>query len=322
MDGAHPLHAALGVVGEAPDDAYASDLLERVKLALNSAVEISVPVSDLRPYPDQPRQYFDPESILRLSTAIDATGQTVRGLIRRKKTTTEYELIDGERRWRAIKLIPPERRPLYKADLITADDDVVRYLISGISNFNRDGHTALEITDTIHRLVGFKMSMKTIASLLGISEMWAYQMWGLRNLSPAVRSMLDASIPEKERLGVTAAIQISKIPNPQLQHSLAGRVLRRELPLSQLRSEVVRVATREGVQIRLREQPPYQRFETMMTRSRVARKTVHDVCSAALDPSLATLIRNRTTDRARLIEDVDAMLEELTAYRLELNALT
>src|SRR6185436_17736691 len=104
--------------------------------------------------------------------SIDAGGQTTSGLIRRKAGNrqyemlvekdgiqykpehegldkilekggrlvlsefagkTGYELIDGERRWRSILLIPRPRRPLYKAKLIDAEDDVIRFLISGVA---------------------------------------------------------------------------------------------------------------------------------------------------------------------------------------------
>jgi len=95
-------------------------LLARVKKALETGREISIPFSDIRPYPTQPRDYFNADSIRRLSASIDAGGQTSSGMVREKPADIQYEivdtgvavdprqvaghtrheLIDGERRWR------------------------------------------------------------------------------------------------------------------------------------------------------------------------------------------------------------------------------
>src|SRR3989338_1383212 len=178
------------------------DLLARVKKALETGREISVPFSDIRPYPTQPREHFNADSIRRLSASIDAGGQTSSGMVREKPADiqyeiidtgatveprqvsghTQHELIDGERRWRGVGLIPESRRPLYRAKLIVAEDDVVQYLISGITNFNREGHTAVETLKTIQRHIEFEFPMDEIARLLGISEHWAKQIYGLRKL--------------------------------------------------------------------------------------------------------------------------------------------
>lgn len=251
------------------------DLLARVKKALSSSVEVSVSAEDIRPFPDQPRTYFNAEGIERLSASIDAGGQTTSGMIRENTGETRYELVDGERRWRAIQLIPESRRPLYKAKLIEADDDVVRYLIAGIANFNREGHTAIEVMETIDRLSGFDLPMREIANLLGISEMWAGQMKGLKNLEPRVIALLDPTRPRSDQLPITAAIQISKI-EPRLQLSLAERILTKDLTIGRLRGEVIRVAKREGSVIRLREVSPLKQWESTINKIEVVARTAGD----------------------------------------------
>lgn len=244
------------------------ELLGRVKVALQSARDVAVPAAEVRPYPDQPRTYFDEDAVRRLSESIDASGQTTAGMIRAVAHPDlgahghKYELIDGERRWRAVKLIPEERRPLYVARLIDADDDVVRYLISGIANFNREGHTPLETSDTIERLSGFDLPLREIAGLLGISEMWAGQMRSLQNLAPNVRSMLAPELPRSQRLPVTAAVEISKVA-PKIQFGLAQRVLSRQVTLGGLRAEVVKTAKRAKVHVRERIVAPSDQWRSL-----------------------------------------------------------
>src|SRR3989338_8416555 len=70
------------------------DLLARVKKALETGREISLPFSDIRPYPTQPREHFNADSIRRLSASIDAGGQTSSGIVREKRADLRYEIID------------------------------------------------------------------------------------------------------------------------------------------------------------------------------------------------------------------------------------
>ncbi len=251
-------------------------LLARAKIALDSGVEVAVSCSDIRPYPNQPRHYFNEDRIRSLSASIDGSGQTTPGIIRENPGATRYELIDGERRWRAISLIPEPRQPLYKAKVIVADDDVVQYLISGIANFNREGHTPLEIMETIDRLLGFGIPMEEIASLLGITPGWAYQMHGLKKLDPPVSALLNPLLPKQEQLPVSAAIQISKIEG-RLQMSLAQRVLKKDITLGRLRSEVIKVAKKEGVTVRVREVSPLKQWESVGNKIDVAARALTDV---------------------------------------------
>lgn len=251
------------------------ELLAKVKLALDSATEVAVNAADIRPYPNQPRTHFNADSLRRLSESIDAGGQTTSGMIRSKPGETNYELIDGERRWRAIRMIPEDRRPLYKARLIKADDDVVQYLISGIANFNREGHTPLEAMETIDRLLSFNLPMKEIAALLGISEFWANQIHGLKKLEPNVSALLDPKLPKGEQIPVSAAIQISKI-DPKLQAELATKVMSKDITLGRLRGEVVRLAKAEGVNIRLRELGPHKKWESFKNKTEVVTRTASD----------------------------------------------
>lgn len=251
-------------------------LLARAKQALDSGVEIAVSCSEIRPYPNQPRHYFNEDRIRSLSASIDGSGQTTPGIIRENPGATRYELIDGERRWRAVSLIPAERQPLYKAKVIVADDDVVQYLISGIANFNREGHTPLEIMETVDRLLSFGIPMEEIASLLGITTGWAYQVHGLNKLEPSVSALLDPTLPKQEQLPVSAAIQISKIEG-RLQMGLAQRVLKKDITLGRLRSEVIKVAKKEGVTVRVREVSPLKQWESIGNKIDVVARSLADV---------------------------------------------
>lgn len=302
------------------------DLLGRVKKALGTAQEITIPVSDIRPYIGQPREYFDPDSIRRLSASIDAGGQTSSGMVRKKPAKiscevidtgreievhartglTNYELIDGERRWRSINLIPEHRRPLYRAKLIVADDDVVQYLISGITNFNREGHTPIETMRTIEAHINFGFPMEEIAILLGLSKFWAEQIYGLRKLDPKVLQLLDPKLPKPQQLPLTAGIQIAKA-DPSLQQGLADRVIKRDITMGRLRGEVIRVAEAAGMPVQTRMIGPSKQWESIRTGMRVGMENAQLLRDKLKDPKMARVI----VERARNSHEVGALIFQL-----------
>lgn len=285
-------------------------LLARVKDALNSAKEVSVPAEEIRPFSGQPRTYFNPESIRRLSDSIDAGGQTTSGMIRENPGETRYELIDGERRWRAVLQIPETRRPYYKAKLIRTDDEVVQYLVSGIANFNREPHTPIEVVETIDRFFTFGLPMKEIASLLGISEHWAYQMHGLKKLDPKVLVFLEKGRPKNQTLPVTAAIEISKIDR-HLQFEIAERVLRRDIALEGLRGEVVKVGKRAGSPVPTREVSPLKRWESLGNKINVWVRQSSHMANIASTGGIAMIAASRKNETAVLLSKIREAQERL-----------
>lgn len=311
------------------DYAYLN-LLARVKIALDNGRDVAIPFSDVSPFIGQPRDYFNADGIRRLSESIDASGQTSSGLVRIKPKghryeivddgvsveprqvpgSTQHELIDGERRWRAVGLIPESRRPLYRARLISAGDDVVQYLISGITNFNREGHTAIETMRTIERHLELGFPINVVASLLGISEGWARQIHGLRLLKPEHQRLLSPDLPKAKQLSVLAAVQIAKA-DPSLQDGLVERVLTREITLPRLRGEVVRVAKAAGTPVRTREVEPRKRWDSFKNKVDLILRTAGDAENIIKDEEVSRFananLRESNDLLARIAEAKDAL---------------
>jgi ParB family chromosome partitioning protein len=64
-----------------------------------------IPVDETEPRPDQPRKHFDPASLLDLGNNIQSLGQLLPVIVYRLQASKRYILVDGERRWRAVKLV-------------------------------------------------------------------------------------------------------------------------------------------------------------------------------------------------------------------------
>src|SRR3989338_9213694 len=165
------------------------------------------------------KEGFEYSALLAKAQTAMASGREIRVAPDGK---VEYELLDGERRWRAAKMAGLA----YRATLVDLDDEAVPFIIAAVANFNREGHTPTEVSDSIAHMANLTIPMEEIASLLGISPFWAYQIHGLQKLHPDVRDMLDPTLPKDKMLPVTAAIQISKV-DIRLQRDLAEKVLSR-----------------------------------------------------------------------------------------------
>ena len=90
------------ILPETPADAAAGELLE-------------LPVALIKPNPNQPRTHFDPAALAALAASIEASG-VVQPLLVRPLADGSYELVAGERRWRAAQQAGLEKVPAVARD--------------------------------------------------------------------------------------------------------------------------------------------------------------------------------------------------------------
>lgn len=265
-------------------------LLGKARKAMAEGREIRISPTLIRPLAGQPRVFFSVDSIKRLADSMKTVGQIVPGIIRKIDGAggIEYELLDGERRWRAAI----QAGLTYRATLIDVDDESIPFIVAAVANFNREGHTPTEVSDSVEKMVKLKLPMDEIARILGITPFWAYQMRGLQNLHPKVRDMLDPNLPKDQMLPVTAAIQISKV-DVVLQHDLAKRVLDRTLTLKSLRGEAVRVSKAAGAHIRERKRPPRKQWDSILALSGQLLRTARDLENALMEDGVSQTLRDR-----------------------------
>src|SRR5699024_2374689 len=83
-----------------------------------------IQVDDITPNPRQPREEFDEEAMIELVASISEVGVLQPVIVRPADTAGQYELIMGERRWRATKRAGLDTIPAIVRD--TADEDLLR----------------------------------------------------------------------------------------------------------------------------------------------------------------------------------------------------
>lgn len=281
---------------------------------MSEATLEKIPPARVRPMPGQPRIFFHPERMQRLSDSIRSAGQITPGIVRAVPIDEEghdYELLDGERRLRAVLTA---EAPFYRALLVDVDDEAAPYIVSVVANFNREGHAPMEFSDSIAKMHdGLGISFDEIGGILGFTRGYIVQLYGLQNLVDEVRDLLDPNLSQDKQMSVSAAIRIAKLPESH-QETFARKVMRRELTLATLDSEVQRVAVAHGFVVRKRVLGPSERQRSIDRRIQALGHTVHKFRSALQEARVHELnagwspsgLEKMLGELAKVRRDVDA----------------
>jgi ParB family transcriptional regulator, chromosome partitioning protein len=139
-----------------------------------------VPLRDVRPNPDQPRKHFDDDKLRELSESIKAHGLLQPIVVRRVESG--FELLAGERRFRAAQLADLDRLPALVRDV----DDPLE--IALIENLQREDLAPLEEAEALATLIArHGYSHREVAELLGKSRPYVSNTLALIRLPEPVK---------------------------------------------------------------------------------------------------------------------------------------
>lgn len=114
-----------------------------------------IPLQLVRAQIGQPRTYFCPIKLQELADSIQAVGQKVPGIVRRLDKSDSsgctYELVDGERRLRACRIISAPFFKAYEEGAGEAADPDAQFEAAIVANFNRENHTIMETARAVRR---------------------------------------------------------------------------------------------------------------------------------------------------------------------------
>jgi len=177
---------------------------------IKNSSETTISIAKLRPSPLQPRRVFDKNSINELAESIKSKGLIQPILVRPSNTNEgEYEIIAGERRWRAAKLANLNEVPI----LIKNITDESALAMSLIENIQRENLNSIEEAKGIQKLIDeFGMTHESASEILGKSRTTVTNLLRLLNLSKHVQNAL---LEEKIEMGHARAI-ISLAPSQQV----------------------------------------------------------------------------------------------------------
>ncbi len=142
-----------------------------------------VPVSDIRPHPDQPRRHFDEEKLEELAQSIAERGVLQPIVLR--KTGTGYQIVAGERRWRAAQRARLHEMPA----LVREFNDTETLEIAIVENVQRSDLNAIEEAEAYQRLVtDFGHSQDALGKLVHKSRSHIANLLRLLDLPTSVRN--------------------------------------------------------------------------------------------------------------------------------------
>lgn len=179
-----------------------------------------LPVEKIKPGAYQPRVYFDPEALQELADSIKAQGM-VQPVVVRRLTDGSYELIAGERRWRAAQLAEMHEVPAVVREI----PDQAAAAMSLIENIQREDLNALEEANGLRRLIDeFGLTHQQTAEAVGRSRAAVTNLLRLLELTPEVREMLEAG-----ELSMGHARALLALVNEETQIKAAQKVVARQM---------------------------------------------------------------------------------------------
>jgi len=136
----------------------------------------------------QPREYFDQEALQELADSIAAQG-VVQPIVVRSAGDQRYEIVAGERRWRAAQLAGLSKVPA----VIKHFDDQTAAAVSLIENIQRENLNPLEESTALQRLIAeFDMTHQQVADAVARSRASVSNLLRLQDLNPDVKELLNS----------------------------------------------------------------------------------------------------------------------------------
>src|SRR5436305_9661881 len=175
-----------------------------------------LPLESIEPNPRQPREVFDEQALAELVASIRAVG-VLQPVVVRETEPGRYQLIMGERRWRAVREAGLELIPAIIRE--TADDALLRDAL--LENLHRQQLNALEEAAAYQQLLQeFGTTHEELADRIGRSRSHVTNTLRLLNLAPSVQRRVAAGV-----LSAGHARALLALDDHEAQDALAARIV-------------------------------------------------------------------------------------------------
>ena len=180
---------------------------------------LQVSPEQIVPNPQQPRKHFDEKSLNELAQSIRTNGVLQPLVVRRHpEFPNKYELVAGERRWRALKKIDVAQVPVVLRNV--SDNEILE--VSLLENIQRENLTVIEEAQSYHDLLQIHgYTQEELAKKLGRDRSTIANMLRLLQLPSALKNDLETG-----RITSGHARSILSLPNEGVQLEMRQRLLR------------------------------------------------------------------------------------------------
>jgi ParB family chromosome partitioning protein len=211
------------------DEAQQTDLAPGIVSLIESRATRAqireVPVGKILPNPAQPRLSYDEESLTELADSIREHGVLQPILVR--PSGAQFELIAGERRWRASRMAERETIPAIVVDF----DESTALEVSIIENLQREDVSPLEEAAMFRKMTdAFGYSVRQLAQKVGKDKGYVENRLRLSNAPADIRELVSL-----RKDTISHAYELMKIGDERQRRRLAKRIVAGELSLAKLR---------------------------------------------------------------------------------------
>jgi ParB family chromosome partitioning protein len=211
------------------DEAQQTDLAPGIVSLIESRATHAqireIPVDRILPNPAQPRLSYDEESLTELADSIREHGVLQPILVR--PVGSQFELIAGERRWRASRMAERDAIPAIVADF----DEQTALEVSIIENLQREDVSPLEEAAMFRKMSDFGYSVRQLAQKIGKDKGYIENRLRLSDAPTDIRELLSL-----RKDTISHAYELMKIGDERKRRRLAKRIVAGELSLAKLRA--------------------------------------------------------------------------------------
>lgn len=235
---------------------------------------LQVPVEDIIPNRFQPRLSFDDTSLNDLALSIKQHG-IIQPLVLRRKND-KYEIIAGERRFKAAKLAGLASVPAVISNL----DDNASAEVAIVENIQRKDLTAIEEAKSFQALLdkGY-MTQDELARKMGLSQSAISNKLRLLTLDESVQ---DAILSEK--ISERHARTLLKVPSHEKQKELLNKIINERLTVKQLEDEIKNMELTPNNEINVNPEPIAPKEEKLSDNNKNNNLgSIEDIYSNAMD---------------------------------------
>ena len=205
--------------------------------------------------PWQPREHFDEEALQELADSITQQG-VVQPIVVRQKSANRFEIVAGERRWRASQKAGLSKIPA----VIKTFDDQTAAAVSLIENIQRENLNPLEESTALKRLIDeFDMTHQQVADTVARSRATVSNLLRLQDLNPDVKTLLAMRDIEMGHARALLAIEGME------QSSVAKDVARKGLSVRETEALIRKISAPVKKPKTIRKDPDIIRLEERLT---------------------------------------------------------
>lgn len=236
-------------------DALFQDFAKIEEVDVQKEEVIDLPLSELRPNPYQPRKTFDQKALDELASSIKQSG-VFQPIIVRKSDVKGYEIIAGERRFRASKLAGKETIPA----IVREFDEEAMMQIAVLENLQREDLNPMEEAEAYDMLMKkLNVTQAELSERLGKSRPYIANYLRLITLPPIIKQLLQTEQlsmgQARTLLGLKDREQMIQVANQAIKENLTVRQL--EHLVNQLNEE--KHLAKKPVVKKTKEKPYYIR---------------------------------------------------------------